>query len=44
MKKYIARIHRPDITDEERARRMKGIEQAAINLILATEKAKGAKT
>lgn len=43
MKKYIARIHRPELSDEERAKRMKQIEQAAIRLILATEKAKGAK-
>ena len=44
MKNYIARIHRPELTDEERARRMEQIKQAAINLILATEKAKGATT
>ena len=29
----IARIHIPDITPEERSHRMKGIQQAAINLL-----------
>lgn len=31
----IIRIHHPDLTDEERARRMKAIEQAAIRLAKA---------
>ena len=44
MKNYIARIHRPELSDEERAKRMKQIEQAAIQLILATQKVKGAKS
>lgn len=42
MKKYIARVHRPELSDEERAKRMEQIKQAAIQLILATDKAKGA--
>lgn len=42
MKNYIARIHRPELSDEERAKRMEQIKQAAIQLILATEKTKGA--
>ena len=43
MKNYIVRIHRPELSDEERAKRMKQIEKAAIQLILATEKVKGVK-
>lgn len=34
-KNAIIRIHHPDLTDEERARRMKAIEQAAIRLAKA---------
>lgn len=37
---YIIRVHRPTLTDEERARRMKRIEDAAVQLIIATERAK----
>lgn len=33
-------IHRPELTDEERAKRMEEIKQAAIRLVLETEKAK----
>ena len=31
------RVHIPDLTEEERARRMKQIEKAAVDLILSTE-------
>lgn len=34
-KNAIIRIHHPDLTDEERAKRMKAIEQAAIRLARA---------
>lgn len=34
-KNAIIRIHHPDLTDEERAKRMKAIEQAAIRLAKA---------
>lgn len=34
----IVRIHRPDLTPEERAKRMGQIHQAAANLILAAKK------
>lgn len=33
-------IHRPDLTAEERAKRMEEIKQAAVRLVLETEKAK----
>ena len=33
-------IHRPELTSEERARRMEEIKQAAVRLVLETEKAK----
>lgn len=33
-------IHRPELTPEERAKRMEVIKQAATQLILETEKAK----
>lgn len=36
-------VRRPNLTDEERAKRMKAIKEAAIQLILATEKAKARK-
>ena len=36
----IVTIHRPELTPEERAKRMKAIEQAAIRLIVATERSK----
>lgn len=35
----IVRIHRPVLTEEERAKRMKEVEKAAIKLILAAERA-----
>lgn len=44
MSKYIIKVHRPELSAEERAKRMKQIEQAAIQLILATEQQKGATT
>lgn len=34
----IARVYIPDLTDEERARRMKIIEKAAADLIIGSEK------
>lgn len=34
MSKNIVRIHRPNLTPEERARRMKQIERAAADLLL----------
>jgi hypothetical protein len=34
----IVHVHRPDLTPEERARRMARISQAAANLILAAKK------
>ena len=33
-------IHRPELTAEERARRMEQIKQAVVDLVVATEKAK----
>lgn len=36
----VVRIHRPELTPEERARRMNGIEQAAARLIIAAREAK----
>lgn len=36
----IITISRPELTTEERARRMEEIKQAAIRLVLETEKAK----
>ena len=36
----IVRIHRPELTPEERAKRMEGIEQAAARLIIAAREAK----
>lgn len=36
----IARVYIPDLTDEERARRMKIIEKAAADLIIGSEKKK----
>lgn len=36
----VIRVHRPDLTDAERAQRMKAIHDAAVRLILATARAK----
>lgn len=36
----IVRIHRPDLTPEERAHRMNAIENAAVKLVIATEAAR----
>lgn len=33
----IVRVHRPELTDEERERRMKQIKEAATRLIAATD-------
>lgn len=38
-KNAIIRIHRPILTEEERAKRMKAIERAAINLARANRRA-----
>lgn len=39
----VTTIHRPELTDEERAKRMEEIKQAAARLVLETEKAKSLK-
>lgn len=39
----IIRVHHPDITPEERARRMELIRQAAVAALLATERNKRAR-
>lgn len=39
----IIRIHHPALTEEERAKRMKAIEQAAINLAIANLRAEALK-
>ena len=36
----VSTVHRPELTDAERAKRMGEIKQAAVRLVLATEKAK----
>lgn len=36
----IVTVKRPELTAEERAKRMEEIKQAAVRLVLATEKAK----
>ena len=38
--KAIVHINRPELTDEERARRMEEIKRAAERLLIATEKRK----
>ena len=40
MAENIIRIHRPDLTPEEHAKRMKQIKEAAERLVLAAMKAK----
>ena len=35
---HIIRVHRPELTDEERARRMELIKQAAARLVIAADK------
>lgn len=42
-KNAIIRIHHPELTEEERAKRMKAIEKAAINLALANRRAEALK-
>lgn len=42
-KNAIIRIHRPVLTEEERSKRMKAIEQAAINLVRANHRAEAIK-
>ena len=39
----IIRIHFPDISDEENARRMKAVEHAAVNLAIANRRAEAIK-
>lgn len=39
----ISHVRRPELKAEERAKRMEAIKQAAVNLIVATEKAKAKK-
>lgn len=36
----VSTVHRPDLTPKERAKRMEEIKKAAVELVLATEKAK----
>ena len=36
----IVRVYRPILTEEERERRMEAIKKAAVDLVIATEKAK----
>lgn len=33
-------IHRPELTEEERAKRMEEIKRAAVQLVIATERSK----
>lgn len=40
MPEVIVTVHRPELTPEERAKRMKAIHDAAARLIVATERAK----
>lgn len=40
MSNAIIRVHRPTLTEEERAKRMKAIHDAAARLIVATERSK----
>ena len=41
MSNYIIRVHRPELTDAERAKRMEEIKRAAIQLIVAAERSGG---
>lgn len=43
MSNNVITVHRPQLTAEERARRMEEIKRAAIRLYIATEKAKARK-
>lgn len=36
--KAIIRIHRPELTEDERAKRLERIRRAAVNLILAAQR------
>lgn len=44
MSNIIVRVHRPELTAEERARRMEEIRQAAVRLYIAMEKKRKEKT
>lgn len=35
---HVVRVHRPQLSEEERARRMEKIRLAAVNLVLAAER------
>lgn len=35
---YVIRVQRPELTPEERAKRMEAIKKATVQLIIATEK------
>lgn len=41
--KAIVRVHYPDLTDEEQAKRIAQVKRAAVELVLATERVKAAK-
>lgn len=38
--RVVTQIHRPELTGEERAKRMDEIKQAAVRLVLATERSR----
>ena len=40
----IVRVYRPILTEEERARRMEAIKKAAVDLVIAAERAKQKKS
>lgn len=40
-KNIVAKVYSPILTDEERARRMERIKQAAVRLVLSNSKRKG---
>ena len=40
MANCITRVHHPDITDAERARRMEEIKKATVNFVIAAEEQK----
>lgn len=39
----IIHVHRPELTPEEREKRMKAIKKAAVDLVIATERKKAAR-
>ena len=36
---HIVRVHRPQLSEEERAKRIEAVRKAAVNLVLAAERA-----